>query len=612
MVKTNAPSNSILPLLLPLLVWGCADVDGDPSTSGETDPPTQSQAQATPSPEPTPTQLTTPSQSDDPTPSPTADATPSEATAPPTAPPQAPAYALSPRQLLIRGSLDLRGVRPSEAEYAAIEANPEALDGLIQSFLHDPRFGDRVVSLFAPIYRTQLDRFEVQAMDYGLEGEAAFNEAVGDEALRLLAYIATEDLPYTELVTADYTLATPMLIDAWGLEVQGEAQEGWQIARYNDLRPAAGVLGTNSMWWRYPSDGTNYNRGRANALSRILLCNDYASRPVNFDTDIDLTDEALVQDALKTNPGCINCHSSLDPLASYLFGYQYVAKDSPTDASIYHPERERLWQNTTGTAPAYYGSPGYTMVDLSHQIAGDPRFIECAVEQVFEALMDRQSGVDDIGALTKHREAFLSGGLTLKALISSVLQDPRYRDGALGNTGGSIGGDVEDPGFRFKVVSPDLLATQVEALTGYRFTVRGGDMLRLDRSGLRSLAGGADGASGASPQISPTATLALVHQRIAEGASYYVANHDSDPEQVDTLFKGIDFTEVLPEDRAVMAAQVQALHYALFGQRVAESGPEVEANLELWGELYTATGNTKEAWAGLLSALLRDPEFIFY
>ena len=36
------------------------------------------------------------------------------------------------------------------------------------------------------------------------------------------------------------------------------------------------------------------------------------------------------------------------------------------------------------------------------------------------------------------------------------------------------------------------------------------------------------------------------------------------------------------------------------------------ANLALWEELYQAEGDPAAAWAGLLSVLLRDPDFLFY
>ena len=61
-----------------------------------------------------------------------------------------------------------------------------------------------------------------------------------------------------------------------------------------------------------------------------------------------------------------------------------------------------------------------------------------------------------------------------------------------------------------------------------------------------------------------------------------------------------------------MVAQIQNLHLRLFGQLIEADGPEVEANLDLWTDLFEAEGSIADAWAGLLSVLLRDPNFLVY
>lgn len=506
---------------------------------------------------------------------------------------------LSARQLLIRWSLELRGVRPTVSEYALVEQDPASLDILLEQFLRDARFEGRIRDLYAPVFRTRLDAFPVDAQSYGLEDDAAFQLAVGEEPLRIFGRVVAQDLPYTALVTADWTMSNELLGKAWPLDYPSSAT-GWQQAHYTDGRPPAGVLSTNALWWRYPSDGSNYNRGRANALSRIFLCNDYSARPVSFERGIDLSNQEQVNSALKSNPACVNCHSSLDALAGHLFGFQYVVKDEPLEASVYHAERERLWMTTTEVAPSYFGTPTYTLRDLGQSLAGDPRFVECAVQHAYELLLDRPVTLADFEALTAHREVFLAGGLTLRPLLKAVVQDVRYRslsgEGAVG----------------LKVVSPQLLASQVEDLTGYRFYVKGDDMLALDQLGLRSLAGGEDGQSGASPLRMPTPSMVLVQARLAEAAAFYVATQDASSEGAKRLFTDITFTETVDTGRAAMVKQLQSLHRRLFGTVVTPEGPEVAAGLDLWSQLYAVSGEPLRAWAGVLSVLLRDPEFVTY
>lgn len=511
------------------------------------------------------------------------------------------AEALSPREALIRVSLDLRGIRPTEAEYAAVEQDPAALTTLVETFYSDPRFGGRIRELFAPIFRTRVDQFPVSATQYGLSEEqnAAFQAAVGDETLYMVSHLAVSDKAWTELVTGNWTMANELLGKAWPVDYpQGET--GWKRVAYTDGRPGAGILSTNSLWWRYPSNGANYNRGRANALADILLCSSYLTRPVTFDNTVDLSDPEQVKNALRTNQSCVACHQSLDPLASYLFGFTYVSKNDPKDASFYHPERERDWESATGSAPTYFGSPGYTLRDLGQQVAGDPRYVSCVVERVWESLLGRASTDADLAALASHREHFLAGGLTLRSLLKSVVQDVGY-----------LGTPDQRQGLPRKLVSPEIFASQVEDLTGYRFTVGGADQLRVDQGGLRGLAGGGDGNTGAGAADIPTPSMMLVYERIAQAAALWVVEQDmvaADPR----LFPALTFTETPQTDRAAMVAQLQHLHRRLFGIQVAPDGGEVEAGLSLWSALYGADPNHARAWAGVLSVLLRDPDFIFY
>ncbi len=506
------------------------------------------------------------------------------------------------RELLIRASLDLRGVRPTVAEFEALEADPESIDDAVSAMVDDDRFGERVRALFAPTWGTQVDLYGVRVMDYGLDEalDPAFQRSVGEEALRMISHIATDDLPYTELVTGEWTMANELLGVVWPVDYPA-GETGWRRVAYTDSRPAAGVLATNSLWWRYPSNGVNYNRGRANAVSRLLLCEDYLERPVSFPRDIDLTDQELVDDAIRNNAGCVNCHVSLDPLASYLFGFTYANPNNADEITTYHPEREQRWQNTTGVAPAFYGQPGYTLTDLGHQIAADNRFAECAVERVYEGLLRRDVTLEDRDALTEHREAFIASGLSLKALFRSVLADDRYRAAT-----------SEDGGVPRKVVDAELFASQLEDLTGYRFTVGGYDMMQTDLFGLRSLAGGSDGYNLSPLADSSTPTMMLSQERVAQAAAWWAVAAEADLPPVQRRLFTVGFPTDPDGERSAFVQQIQVLHHTLSGTRVERDGEEVAAAIELWSDLFTATPDAEAAWAGVLSVLLRDPDFVLY
>lgn len=510
---------------------------------------------------------------------------------------------LAPHRLLHRASLDLRGVRPSPDDVARLEADPEAYEALVDTYLADDRFRDRVMDMFAEVYLTKTENYFVNLAAYGVEDvpQSVLLDSIGREALEVLGEVAANDLPITELVTADWTMANEVTARLWPLDYP-EGATGWQRATYTDGRPAAGVLSGTGIWWRYMSTDSNANRKRANQTSRIFLCNDYLVRPIAFDRNINLLDEEAVNDALRTNPGCLNCHVSLDPLAAYFFGFTSIQPDS-TDAGKYHPARERGWEDALGTPPGYYGEAGSSLGDLGRSIAADHRFPQCLTEQAMGLLLRRDAELLDMTRLTEHRDALIEGGLTLRSLVKSVVLSPEYRAAT----------DAGLPGTQMplKQATPGLLVSQVEDLTGFRFTFEGWDLLQSEQMGFLTLAGGADGAFVTQHARGPNTTLLLVHERLSEAAAEHVVLHDLDAE-APRLFVAIAPDTDVDDAPDAAVAQLQHLHRRLFGTTVAADGPEVTANLELWHDLFAIDGEPLTAWTGVLTALLRDPDLLLY
>ena len=244
-------------------------------------------------------------------------------------------------RLLRRISLDLRGTLPDVADLDRVEADPTQLDALVTDYLGDPLLESRLVHLFHQSWHMRIDNFNTTRHGLGIstEDEIRFERSVGEEPLRLMARVVADDLPWTDVVTADWTMANAMLLDLYPLESvatdSGEDDE-WQPARYTDGRPAAGVLSTNGLWWRYPTSQFNRNRGRAAALSRLLLCFDYLTLPVSFEGVSGLEDAAGIESAVRNDPACITCHASLDPVAATLFGFWWVESLHPDAVSYTH------------------------------------------------------------------------------------------------------------------------------------------------------------------------------------------------------------------------------------------------------------------------------------
>src|SRR5688572_28442775 len=216
----------------------------------------------------------------------------------------APVY-LSPSEHLVRISMALRGTRPSAEELAAVEADPAALEAIVDGYLDSPNFGETMRDLHNESLLVLADYFFYPAgyVDLPpLEGTDPYtlNRSVMEASLRLVEHVIMEDKPYSEIVTADYTLANGIVAAIFGLPYEGDG-ESWELSSWEDGRGNAGILSDGWMYQRHSSTISNANRGRANALSRSLLCYDFASRDVELDASINLADPDEVANAVVEN-----------------------------------------------------------------------------------------------------------------------------------------------------------------------------------------------------------------------------------------------------------------------------------------------------------------------
>jgi hypothetical protein len=418
-----------------------------------------------------------------------------------------------------------------------------------------------------------------------------------------MARVVADDRPWTDIVTADTTMADEVLAATWPVDYPDGAT-GWQEVSYTDGRPAAGVLATNGLWWRYYTTFSNYNRMRVGAITNLLLCVDYLSRPVSFSGSVSLGDTDGINEALKSNPYCQGCHSAIDPLAATLFGFWTPQQYNGTENVMYHPERELLGAELLGVTPAWYGRPIDGLADLGQHVAADPRFSRCAAQSVAEMYWRRETDVDDFERIETLRQAYESGGERLKPVIAAATDSPVYR--AAGLTASAAAGHDENTA---RMLDSTLLASVVEDLADFTWEWDGFDQLRNDTYGYRILGGGVDGAYVTRPQRLPGLTWERVVARVAEAVGVKVAAHDlagdgATPYLLDTVHQSDR------SDSAAFTDQVLALRWRLLAQRATPE--QVADDAALFVTAGGDAGNTVVAWGAVLQALLRDPAFVSY
>ncbi len=284
----------------------------------------------------------------------------------------------SPRKTLRRAALIFAGRLPTEAEYAAVEGGDESvLRATIRGLMEGPQFHEFLL-------RASNDRLLTDGKMVGIDPNVAsfvdftneyyrrvkIAEAIDDERawndlgnwhdrtqfgfrrapLELIAHVAENDLPYTEILTADYIMANPWAAAAYGAPTQFDDSDdvhefkksrivsyyrkgdGFEeeydpissLTRVLDpgplltTYPHAGILNTTAFLQRYPTTATNRNRARARWTYYHFLGLDVEKSASRTTDPVALAD---TNNPTMHNPACTVCHSVLDPVAGAFQNY---------------------------------------------------------------------------------------------------------------------------------------------------------------------------------------------------------------------------------------------------------------------------------------------------
>jgi len=176
---------------------------------------------------------------------------------------------------------------------------------------------------------------------------------LAEEPLELIAYIVENDRPYSEVLTADYTMVSQYTAQAFQTG-KNLAQGQWQVAKNKgqDIKsadtfnsdatgemrvqdyPHAGVLSTWAFNSKYPTTATNRNRARASWTLKHFLGFDIEKSSSRV---LDIADVADESNPTMNNPACVACHQTLDPIAGAFkyfherVGYKAFGTDSLDD-----------------------------------------------------------------------------------------------------------------------------------------------------------------------------------------------------------------------------------------------------------------------------------------
>ena len=293
-------------------------------------------------------------------------------------------------------------------------------------------------------------RFYERAVQYGM----------ARAPLELIANVVENDLPYTEIMTADYIMANPVAAAAYGattefenpedptefkpteivgyyrrnnsLVVEQDPVRGRRVINPGNLRtdyPHAGILNTTVFLRRYPTTPTNRNRARSRWTYYHFLGFDIensAARSTNPEALADTNNPTM------HNPACTVCHIPMDPVAGTFQNYgndglyrdQRGGNDSlprlykyPTDGSTSPYQTGDTWFRDV-REPGFDGaeapSADNSLQWLAEQIVADDRFARAAVRFWWPAVM----GVELIDPPTDASDADFDAMLVASAAQS--------------------------------------------------------------------------------------------------------------------------------------------------------------------------------------------------
>ncbi|MDG2174616.1 MAG: DUF1588 domain-containing protein [Gammaproteobacteria bacterium] len=354
-----------------------------------------------------------------------------------------------------------------------------------------------------------------------------------ESPLELVAYVIENDLPYSEILTADYALFNPALNEAVGGTAifQGDSKaltfepgimegyyrqngsaelelvDGIQVPKIIDPGnlqtdyPHAGVLNSNVFLSRYPSTATNRNRARARWTYYHFLGFDIeASAPRTQEA------EALADTNNPTlnNSNCTVCHQIMDPVAgayqNYGNGGFYRSSrggNDSLDRFYKFPEEGNSLYMAGDTWYQDMREPGFEVQSapdadnsvqwLAQEIVNDPRFAVATVRFWWPAVIgselvtvpkvetdqnyqDRLLAYDaQQSTINELADSFVASGMNLKDLLVDLIMSEWFRAESYDDPGMALEAHAIASIGNEKLLTPEQLSRKTQSITGFNW-----------------------------------------------------------------------------------------------------------------------------------------------
>jgi len=565
---------------------------------------------------------------------------------------------------------------PTNAEISTINAanNDQqainaALGPIMDGLMNEDGFYVRVQELYNDLLLTDRDANNRGAVDNNFDLDAfanrdyyednfsgnerndlreAANYGFARAPVELVKYVIQNNRPFTEIVTADYTMINPYSAVIYNNNAgdsnfpfnsdENQANHDRDDFRPvdnirqqdNTLVPAAGVIGTHSFLGRYPSTNTNVNRARARYVTDYFLGLDIETLAARDGLDLD---SVIGSVPTFQDPQCTVCHVVMDPIAG-LFTNRDNAGEYDTSNAFQH-------NRTLGGVPRMVPA-GYTLNQadelpsaeedtalqwLGGRLAQDDRFAERTVRTVFKGL----TGIDATTASTTAfvnviKNQFVAANFNFKLLVKDIILSDYFlaRNLAPGENPSSYA----DIGAG-RLITPEEINRKITAITGINYEWRGPN----SNSGLlgrhRLLYGGIDSDEVTTRTTEPTSLIDSIQERISNQVACERVAADLYSNS-STLFPFVDETDI-PDGGAsenAIRQNIQFMHRHILGEDLALTDAEIVNTYQLFvdvrargetaiqsqcrgGGPSTDSNGTVIPWMAVVTYLLADYRFLY-
>lgn len=521
---------------------------------------------------------------------------------------------------LRKATLSLAGRLPTlEEEQRVRDGGFEALDGVLDEVMREDEFYVRLKEIYNDYFLTDRYYFNRDAIalldedDYptrywfdALEGDEAqrmgnlSNRAVAREPLELVAHVVRNDFPYTEILTADYTMVNWYSAKVFGVPFDGpEDYETFRPASIPGI-PHAGVL-TNTVWLnRFPTTDTNRNRHRSRMLYEFFLATDVqalGSRPVDATA-------IAGHNPTMNDPNCTICHEIVDPVAAAFQNWDAMGRYRPPEMGWYPDMRPAAF----GEAEMPAASGTAALQWLVREVIQDRRFALSAVHIMYEGLSgqaplqepDDPQAPDYLAAIKAAKEQrrtfdaiaerFMSEEWNLKTVVKEIVKSSYYRAyNASPDLGEERRAELSQVGTG-RLLTPEQLDRKIVATTGYPWRNSDTNYLLSD-SWYRIYYGGIDSNTIVARITEPNGVMANVAKRMSNEMACISVPQDFAKDAADRVMFPLVEADYQPEDAngfevpaaaAAIRGNIQYLVQRLWGEYLDINDPEIGRIFELF------------------------------